>query len=818
MSKFSLAAKAAFNRVTNALNCCARPNRSNVVAPSPAASFHGNSVSFADARGTELASIHSSRTSLFSRGDHVDEPLFSKSANTDTESQVVAHEIADRAQQEAAGQLYKGATTTLPAHATIANQKNESKKLAADVKASIEGSKSNAHLPKGKVKRVVGNTHVNLALGRFKANKVQPFALPSIPEDKAIASISVNTQTAPAKAARSNTGAPSEFGASQWTDATTSVSGTRVIPAKQETLVGKAPSQFGTETWTDRTTSVSGGSKQGDAKPKFMVDLTQTPGTSYFTSHIPQSSVGTQSAQEKPKFMVDLTQTPGTSYFTSHIPQSSVVSKEDDVLASDSTTNSGVRPNAKIAQRNREDLLAFAKQHNVAVPKDASNEQIRNLILRSVSFENVHPPKGLVRKAGSVLSEPTTKQEHIVAEQSKEAFVNKDHNAMLHATIMRWLESSDSSATSSQVSDRSSVILASLRQLQDGPVVEESQVGGKLVNAEQLKEAQDYLARMAAKRPSSGVWSNGFGADGVIVPNTFPGLKGDAALYPLTEKEKAKVAANSAPIVAPAKSEVAPDVVAKAASPLASVVEESTDGAVDEAEENARFFDAFNAVFASILGGEIHSFGVNNAAEEASVAPEQTVLSRHSSLASTQIDTGTDSDQSVLTDDTQARADRAKIKTPSVISVESKGEEQLRAQLLVQNALLKQQSKMFEIALAEQAAQERAAAAALAKVSRASSSTGASAVSKTRSAVTAIEEGKDVVLPLRSASEVANPKTPGVVTDAEVQAALNGRVSMMSGVAFESEVQTDALPVVSTAKKPVIMHTEQQIFVLPINQ
>ena len=785
MSKFSLAAKAAFNRVANALNCCARPNRSNVVAPSPTASFHGNSVSFADARGTELASIHGSRTSLFSRGDHVDEPLFGNSTNTHYDSQVIAGEIADRAQQEAAGQLYKGATTTLPAHATIANQKNESKKLAADVKASIEGSKSNAHLPKGKVKRVVGNTHVNLALGRFKANKVQPFALPSIPEDKAIATISVNTQTA---------------------------------PAKQETLIGKAPSQFGTDNWTDRTTSVSGGSKQGDAKPKFVVDLTQTPGTSYFTSHIPQSSVGTQSAQEKPKFMVDLTQTPGTSYFTSHIPQSSVVSKEDDVLASDSTTNSGVRPNAKIAQRNREDLLAFAKQHNVAVPKDASNEQIRNLILRSVSFENVHPPKGLVRKAGSVLSEPTTKQERIVAEQSKEAFVNKDHNAMLHATIMRWLESSDSSATSSQVSDRSSVILASLRQLQDGPVVEESQVGDKLVNAEQLKEAQDYLARMATLRNSSEVYSNGFGADGVIVPNTFPGLKGDAALYPLTEKEKAKVAANSAPIVAPAKSEVAPDVVAKAASPLASVVEESTDGAVDEAEENARFFDAFNAVFASILGGEIHSFGVNNAAEEASVAPEQTVLSRHSSLASTQIDTGTDSDQSVLTDDTQARADRAKIKTPSVISVESKGEEQLRAQLLVQNALLKQQSKMFEIALAEQAAQERAAAAALAKVSRASSSTGASAVSKTRSAVTAIEEGKDVVLPLRSASEVANPKTPGVVTDAEVQAALNGRVSMMSGVAFESEVQTDALPVVSTAKKPVIMHTEQQIFVLPINQ
>ena len=785
MSKFSLAAKAAFNRVANALNCCARPNRSNVVAPSPAASFHGNSVSFADARGTELASIHSSRTSLFSRGDHVDEPLFSKSANTDTESQVVAHEIADRAQQEAAGQLYKGATTTLPAHATIANQKNESKKLAADVKASIEGSKSNAHLPKGKVKRVVGNTHVNLALGRFKANKVQPFALPSIPEDKAIATISVNTQTA---------------------------------PAKQETLIGKAPSQFGTDNWTDRTTSVSGGSKQGDAKPKFVVDLTQTPGTSYFTSHIPQSSVGTQSAQEKPKFMVDLTQTPGTSYFTSHIPQSSVVSKEDDVLASDSTTNSGVRPNAKIAQRNREDLLAFAKQHNVAVPKDASNEQIRNLILRSVSFENVHPPKGLVRKAGSVLSEPTTKQERIVAEQSKEAFVNKDHNAMLHATIMRWLESSDSSATSSQVSDRSSVILASLRQLQDGPVVEESQVGDKLVNAEQLKEAQDYLARMATLRNSSEVFSNGFGADGVIVPNTFPGLKGDAALYPLTEKEKAKVAANSAPIVAPAKSEVAPDVVAKAASPLASVVEESTDGASIEAEKNARFFDAFNTVFASILGGEIHSFGVNNAAEEASVAQQQTVLSRHSSLASTQIDTGTDSDQSVLTDDTQARADRAKLKTPSVISVENKSEEQLRAQLAAQNDLLKQQIALIELGLAEQAAQEKAAAAALTKVSRASSSTGASAVSKTRSAVTAIEEGKDVVLPLRSASEVANPKTPGIVTDAEVQAALNGRVSMMSGVAFESEVQTDALPVVSTAKKPVIMHTEQQIFVLPINQ
>ena len=806
MSKFSLAAKAAFNRVANALNCCARPNRSNVVAPSPTASFHGNSVSFADARGTELASIHGSRTSLFSRGDHVDEPLFGNSTNTHYDSQVIAGEIADRAQQEAAGQLYKGATTTLPAHATIANQKNESKKLAADVKASIEGSKSNAHLPKGKVKRVVGNTHVNLALGRFKANKVQPFALPSIPEDKAIATISVNTQTA---------------------------------PAKQETLIGKAPSQFGTDNWTDRTTSVSGGSKQGDAKPKFVVDLTQTPGTSYFTSHIPQSSVGTQSAQEKPKFMVDLTQTPGTSYFTSHIPQSSVVSKEDDVLASDSTTNSGVRPNAKIAQRNREDLLAFAKQHNVAVPKDASNEQIRNLILRSVSFENVHPPKGLVRKAGSVLSEPTTKQERIVAEQSKEAFVNKDHNAMLHATIMRWLESSDSSATSSQVSDRSSVILASLRQLQDGPVVEESQVGGKLVNAEQLKEAQDYLARMATLRNSSEVYSNGFGADGVIVPNTFPGLKGDAALYPLTEKEKAKVAANSAPIVAPAKSEVAPaqdsasfiagmlgaastinvekaafGVSSKAASPVASVVEESTDGATDEAEKNAAFWALFESKFPNAFDAS----SVDDGAQEVTAAPEQTVLSRHSSLASTQIDTGTDSSESVLTDDTQARADRAKIKTPSVISVESKGEEQLRAQLLVQNALLKQQSKMFEIALAEQAAQERAAAAALAKVSRASSSTGASAVSKTRSAVTAIEEGKDVVLPLRSASEVANPKTPGVVTDAEVQAALNGRVSMMSGVAFESEVQTDALPVVSTAKKPVIMHTEQQIFVLPINQ
>ena len=780
MSKFSLAAKAAFNRVANALNCCARPNRSNVVAPSPTASFHGNSVNFSDARGTELASIHSSRTSLFSRGDHVDEPIFGNPATTHYDSQVIALEIADRAQQEAAGQLYKGATTTLPAHATIANQKNESKKLAADVKASIEGSKSNAHLPKGKVKRVVGNTHVNLALGRFKANKVQPFALPSIPEDKAIATISVNTQTA---------------------------------PAKQETLIGKAPSQFGTDNWTDRTTSVSGGSKQGDAKPKFVVDLTQTPGTSYFTSHIPQSSVGTQSAQEKPKFMVDLTQTPGTSYFTSHIPQSSVVSKEDDVLASDSTTNSGVRPNAKIAQRNREDLLAFAKQHNVAVPKDASNEQIRNLILRSVSFENVHPPKGLVRKAGSVLSEPTTKQERIVAEQSKEAFVNKDHNAMLHATIMRWLESSDSSATSSQVSDRSSVILASLRQLQDGPVVEESQVGDKLVNAEQLKEAQDYLARMATLRNSSEVYSNGFGADGVIVPNTFPGLKGDAALYPLTEKEKANVAANSAPIAAPAKSEVAPAVVAKAASPLASVVEESTDGASIEAEKNAAFWALFESKFPHAFDAS----SVDDGAQEVTAAPEQTVLSRHSSLASTQIDTGTDS-ESVLTDDTQARADRAKIKTPSVISVESKGEKQLRTELLAQNALLKQQSKMFEIALAEQAAQEKAAAAALAKVSRASSSTGASAVSKTRSAVTAIDESKDVVLPLRSASEVANPKTPGLVTDAEVQAALNGRVSMMSGVAFESEVQTDALPVVSTAKKPVIMHTEQQIFVLPINQ